>query len=184
MEGDLLYCRTCGAAPKADASKRRWLASGCPGPRTRLRALALNGARIVPRHCPVILGMRALHPTHTLVCFKGLYICTTCAHYAAHQVRGLGEVCPGFSTPYGMSLINRFHKGLPPYGLSVWPDGSQSEEEQVILLEPVPTTTSTVIRAVSDRILARINARDVMEVNFEDAHAVDRFEAWLRTHQP
>ena len=78
-----------------------------------------------------------------------------------------------------MSLINRFHKGFPPYGLSEWPDGSQSDEEQGILLDPVPTTTSPIIRAVSDRILARIqNARDVRF----DAQAVDRFEAWLRAN--
>ena len=151
------YCTRRGLSPAGETAKKLWLRTGCPevgAPTLHIDALA--GARKVASGCLTRVGNRVLHPSHTLVCFRGLYICAICAHYSGSRVVELGNICSGVCTAHGQCMLDLIQAGKLPYGLSRWPDGTGLGT--TITLAP-PTmnrlAASDRLRAVYARVAAK-----------------------------
>ena len=154
------FCRQCGLAPRGRAARSTWISTGCPQRTTmELRIRALDEARSIPTGCIVLVGNTPLHPSHQLVCYRGMYICCKCAHYAASRVRELNNPCPGISTNIGMTILKRFQQGIPPYGMKAWPDGTRSAAIQPEIVLDDDQQRDVVVndrlRAVYSRVLAK-----------------------------
>ena len=63
---------------------------------------------------------------HELACVNGLKFCKVCGRHGGGHGRGLRQACQGFAIDHGQRVLKRLaaRPPLPPYRLTVWPDGS------------------------------------------------------------
>jgi len=87
----------------------------------------LEGSCNIPmKDFPVIaLGKKHSHPSHHLVLYGGVYICTACAYVAKEKIHKLSEPCLGRPGARN-NRLSAFDKGLPLPGYSDWPYRKQS----------------------------------------------------------
>ena len=157
LDSKRAHCTRCGLSPAGHAAKQLWLRTGCPDVGTpTLHFDGLAGARKVASGCLTRVGNRVLHPSHTLVCFRGLYICIVCAHYSGSRVVELGNPCNGVCTAHGQCTLDLIQAGSLPYGLSKWPDGT-GEGTKITLVAPATNrlVASKRLRAVYAKVDAR-----------------------------
>ena len=57
----------------------------------------------------------ALHRSHTLWIYKGLYFCNTCGRVASTKSQQLLRKCPGFATTSGRATVSALMAGRKPW---------------------------------------------------------------------
>ena len=112
------YCLHSGWGPKGPR-KIRWMSSPCPG-LVGLRPLVSKGHQRVFQGQVQISGT-LVHASHSLVAFRGFFICTSCGYSAGTKVVKLVEPCLGQMDPSRRSLLRKVEKGDLPYGRKKWP---------------------------------------------------------------
>ena len=115
---------------------RAWLQSACPGPEHPTPPLGLIACGRRPTRVPqlatVLVGGAALHPSHSLMHFRGLYYCKRCGYVAAHRALKLVHPCT-WGTAFSRRVVSLILRGALPAGTPCWPE-VESREKQVTLV--------------------------------------------------
>ena len=118
-------CLLCQATCKPqDPRWENWLVSPCTPNWVVLGAIRLSSNSPVDLDSRVrvlILG-RAIHASHDLAVYRGLFFCKSCGRVASARLKALWHVCPKEATKAGSGVISALQKGQRPWGLSSWPD--------------------------------------------------------------
>jgi hypothetical protein len=112
-----LHCTLCGFKSGEDSKSKRELAMSKCSP----RPLHLGQVTFCDR---VWLGHIMSHPSHHLVCLRGVYACTVCGNVASRKLQALASACSGLRTYYGLSNLKALEKGTlpPPLAKYGWPE--------------------------------------------------------------
>ena len=128
--GRTLHCFACqGHSPVGMAATREWLRSPCR-PNVKLASTYVAGA-VKPSRLPsdaiLKIGKQQVHPSHTIMVFKGLHFCRRCASWASKRLLNLSRPCDpaGRSSEEAHRIRLRAQsllQGQLPRGLTYWPN--------------------------------------------------------------
>ena len=108
----------CGWGPKGPA-RGRWFRSPCVG------VLVPRVSEVMHVAYPVVGSIEvkgvAIHASHSLVCYSGLYVCVHCGYMAADHVVRLKSVCCKLLSPKRKTCLKMILRGRLPYGYKEWP---------------------------------------------------------------
>ena len=87
------FCLKCGWGPKG-AEKVRWMKAACVG----CTKAKVSRSKVVHKMPVLVDGVvqvagQVIHPSHTLVAYRGLFICLHCGYSAGDYVVKLSELC-------------------------------------------------------------------------------------------
>ena len=146
-------CRQGAIGEQYDVFK--WILSPCRG--VPLPSIAVTpGVQSIPPGLGVWLGGKEIHPSHTLILFRGLYACTVCGATGSSKIRLLFEPCDGTMIASGPRDVQRIRTGVLPWGRTAWPDDRPAQPGMCVpVLEPsqslmAPATTAVASDGGSD----------------------------------
>ena len=108
---------------------------------------------MAPWRCPpcttIMFHGRCVHPTHSLVYYRGVLYCNHCGYYSSGaRVAHLADACVLKPLPSQLRLLKRMRQGIYPLASSDWPlpDECQTpsgllpflSEEQAAAMYPQP----------------------------------------------
>jgi len=113
-----------------------WLFGPCEVNHTIQAATLEGGLRptSIPAGVKITVGGTKVDPSHVLLLFKGLYVCTVCGHYAGARARCLAHPCKGFALSSGQRVVKDVRAGLRPWGMELWPSESRLADSMMIRL--------------------------------------------------
>ena len=131
--GKVLFCYNCHqTSPRGVAATKAWLATACRPDRILQATYTAGTIRPtrVPQSSEIRVGNASIHPTHTIMVFKGLYFCRSCSCYAIKKLEKLARPCdpagkgPDDALRKRMTVLD-FLQGKLPRGVNQWPNSTQ-----------------------------------------------------------
>ena len=119
-----LHCYVCHKHSSSTAAGRRqFLQSPCNVNHDLVNAIFLGRARpiSIPQGTKVQVGRRALHDSHQLHVYRGLYFCGLCGYSAATKAQMLVDKCE-VRGKAAKQRVSRLFNGNLPSGLANWPN--------------------------------------------------------------
>ena len=115
------FCLKCGWGPKG-VEKIRWMKAACVGC-TKAKLSKGKLSHIVPTFVDGVVQVagHAIHPSHTLVVFRGLFMCVHCGYSAGEYVVKLGELCCCQLSATRKNSLKKLCRGELPYSRTQWP---------------------------------------------------------------
>ena len=75
-----------------------------------------------------------LHPSHSIVGYRGYFVCVHCGYVAASHVVKLKEPCGLVLSPARKTQLRQVVRGVLPARLSAWPDAAPRPSPMAVLL--------------------------------------------------
>ena len=91
------------------------------------------GMTYLPQQMTVWLGGVAVHDSHKLMVYRGLFVCRFCGAMGSSKLRLLRAPCAHAFITSGRRTIQRVRSGLLPWGLTHWPDQVQNLGRRIAL---------------------------------------------------
>ena len=115
------FCLKCGWGPKG-AAKVRWIKSACVG-FTKAKLCLGKTIYTLPLFVDGVVQVagQVIHLSHTLVVYKGFFMCLHCGYSAGDFVVKLSAACCGQLSPSRKTILKKVCRGELPYSRTKWP---------------------------------------------------------------